>query len=442
MMARGKSIAPTQLLRIDGNHSIHGREPQSAITSLPTGGLKSTVTLAGIHPVWPPIRNRRNPADLLIGEFVQFWDARAEDAFITAHQQVSRIVFKNLENRVIEQPIPGRVSSELTRQFGGTGLGLAISYHLVQLMGGVIWASSKLGRGSEFHFTAKFGIPALNRHVAGGLAPLAQDGVANEPVPTEAANSSILLAEDNPANRMVARLTLERAGFQVYEVENGKQALDAVREGKFDAVLMDCRMPVMDGYVAARQIRQLPGIISEIPIIALTASAFKEDRERAQQAGMDDFISKPFRAQELVDKCLAWAKPDSKTTHEDGLPPIVANQPAIREAEDSEPYSAEFLGSLMGIFLETAPPVFRDLMNALESENWGEAKRFAHWLQGGASRVLNPALQAELRHLESVCASACAVSSGEIESLRTSFQLACEHAATWRVNRKVWGAIA
>ena len=118
----------------------------------------------------------------------------------------------------------------------------------------------------------------------------------------------VLIAEDNPANRMVARLTLERFGVHVREASNGIEALSAAEQFRFDAILMDCRMPIMDGYEATRRIRALPEPAGNVPIIALTASAFKEDRIRAEQAGMNDFVAKPFQDTELVQKCFSWAK--------------------------------------------------------------------------------------------------------------------------------------
>jgi CheY-like chemotaxis protein len=254
---------------------------------------------------------------------------------------------------------------------------------------------------------------------------------------------SVLLAEDNPANRIVARLTQERAGFRVHEVENGEDALQAVRRNRFDAILMDCRMPLMDGYVATRHIRQLSGSRSQVPIIALTASAFKEDRERAEQAGMDDFISKPFQVQELVSKCLVWATRGARGSGGTTLQAVVSSDRRDQNNEQQPgAYPAEFLSSLMKIFLETAPPVFQDLLDALHNGNRSEARRFAHWLQGGAARALNPALQAELRQIEEACAGDQTISNAEIESLRSSFESARKYAEAWLLDRKISRAIA
>ena len=300
-----------------------------------------------------------------------------------------------------------QADSSTTRRFGGTGLGLAICHRLVHLMGGEIWALSELHHGSQFHFTVRFAIA----HDARRPAPARKDRPSLVP-----ANMHILLAEDNPANRILAGVTLKRAGFRVHEVENGRDAVEAVRRNRFDVVLMDCRMPVMDGYVATKHIRQLPSPSNRVPIIALTASAFKEDRERAEQAGMDDFLSKPFQGEELIAKCLNWAKAD--VPHE--APPPV-----------------DFLSSLMGIFLETAPPVFDNLLSAIESGNWDDAKSSAHWLRGGATRLLDPVLQRRFAQIEEICGSAApSLQPEDIEALCANFQAACENARIWVEERQ------
>jgi len=242
----------------------------------------------------------------------------------------------------------------------------------------------------------------------------------------------VLLAEDNPANRMVARLTLEQAGFDVHEVDNGREALDAAERIPFDVVLMDCRMPVMDGFEATRQIRELDGDRSRVPIIALTASAFKEDRERAQQVGMNDFLAKPFQERELIAKCIALAETKHAAPGIERAPDVSISPPAAPKKAAFAKYSPEFLSSVMEIFLETAPPVFETLLTALRQEDWAEAKGAAHWLQGGATRLVDPDLQRELERIEETCAgNSPAFAAQDLELLQSSFASACTFTEVW-----------
>jgi signal transduction histidine kinase/ligand-binding sensor domain-containing protein/DNA-binding NarL/FixJ family response regulator len=336
-----------------------------------------------------------------------------------------------------------QADNSTTRRFGGTGLGLAICCRLVGLMGGQIWADSEIHRGSDFHFLMPCGI-ADARKVAGSLVDPQQTvsvlGAA------KAHGLRVLLAEDNPANRALARITLERAGFEVGEVENGRDALEAVRRDRFDVVLMDVRMPVMDGYLATRHIRQLLGTASQVPIIALTASAFREDRLKSEQAGMDDFISKPFHARELIAKCILWAKANSDGSTKSVLREAIArHEPEQGDASAGE-YSLEFLKSLMEIFIETTPPVFHELVAALESADWPRAKASAHWLQGGAARMLDPVFQERLSQLENALADTspdrAPITPEEIETLKTAYRSAFEGAEAWLAERRSLTAIA
>ncbi len=181
-----------------------------------------------------------------------------------------------------------QADSSISRRFGGTGLGLAISKRLVELMDGEIGVDSEPGRGSRFWFT----LPFADADAAPATAAAAPDIAAR--------SLAVLLAEDNPVNRTVAERILTAAGHRVTAVCDGAAAVEALRDGAFDLVLMDVHMPGMDGFEATRRIRALPGAAARIPIFALTANVLAGDEERCVRAGMDGYLPKPFRPSDLL----------------------------------------------------------------------------------------------------------------------------------------------
>ncbi|GEM_PF-211158 len=190
----------------------------------------------------------------------------------------------------IPEPVRARLfqsfaqaDSSIARRFGGSGLGLAICRQLLEQQGGSIGVDSRPGTGSRFWFMLRFGRASA---VPDRTAPVVPSGPRR--------SLSILVAEDNSVNRMVAVGLLERDGHRVTAVGDGAEAVAAVATGGFEVVLMDMQMPGMDGLEATRAIRGLPGPESRIPIIALTATAIQGECERCLAAGMDDFLTKPI----------------------------------------------------------------------------------------------------------------------------------------------------
>lgn len=208
-----------------------------------------------------------------------------------------------------------QVDDSYSRRFGGTGLGLAICRRLTELMGGQIGVDSVPGLGSTFWIE----VPLQRTAATPAMATPQLGPPLSQAAPTAGTlRGRVLVAEDNEINREVCGAMLEVLGVEYIYAQDGAQALAMADNGTFDLVLMDCQMPVIDGYAATRVLRER-GIVARsgqrLPIVAVTANAFAEDRDHARQAGMDGFLSKPMRLDDLRQAIAPWLTPAPDSTN-------------------------------------------------------------------------------------------------------------------------------
>ena len=290
-------------------------------------------------------------------------------------------------DRVFESYIQAEETT--TRDFGGTGLGLTIVKKLVELQGGSITVKSKEGEGTEFCFEIPF-----------------KKGLVTENSSNEAARDqkqigarkfkkgSILLAEDDPVNQLFISKLLVRWGLQVTIASTGKEVVDKAHSDVFDLIFMDIQMPEMNGYDATKAIRASGD--KEVAIIAMTAFASASERDRCIDAGMNDYISKPFQIKELFNTILYHMPEAELVDPEDGAHPVAAHSGSTGKSErlidlgylvELAAGSTDFMKEMIDVFLQQTPTAIETLKQYLEAGNYEELGILAHRMKPGIGFV-------------------------------------------------------
>jgi PAS domain S-box-containing protein len=313
-----------------------------------------------------------------------------------------------------------QAKSDISRKYGGTGLGLSICKHLVEIQKGKIEVTSKEAQGSIFKFTIPY--QKSKQQVVKTITQYNYESMKDK---------KILVAEDVEVNQYVMKSTLEAWGCTTTIVDNGKKAVEAVKNNDFDLILMDVQMPEMNGFEATEVIRSLPDKRkATLPIIAVTANSLKGINERYISSGMNDYILKPFEESKLflvMERYLIVKNNQPKTT--DSTSFYDSTQLTKMSGGDKT-----FIKKLAEIFIRTSPLTFDLMIEALQTKNWQEVSREAHKLKSSIDsmgitsgkdiiRKIEERCKAEkdLDTIEALCSDFKIILQASIEQLKNDF---------------------
>jgi CheY-like chemotaxis protein/HPt (histidine-containing phosphotransfer) domain-containing protein len=279
-----------------------------------------------------------------------------------------------------------QVSSDISGKYGGTGLGLAITKRLIQMQGGEITVDSTPGTGTTFRFHLPYAIPKGSE----AEVPFFPQGY--EPVKKDYCGKRALVVEDNEINQAVLASSLQHHHLNCHIASNGREAIGLIESGEhFDIIFMDLRMPLMNGFEATAYIRQKLQL--QVPIVILTASVLRNERERALQIGASEYMAKPFAMADLA-RALEQFLPNPDHQPETAPGTAVAEAPAPPPEETAfdisqllEMGDPESIRQILDIFSEKMPLYFQELQSCLTAGDWKKFLEKAHKIKGSLSFI-------------------------------------------------------
>ncbi len=303
-----------------------------------------------------------------------------------------------------------QVDASSTRRFGGTGLGLAISARLATVLGGRISVTSEPGEGSTFLLLLPLYLSPQT--ASEDLASAAQEVIDTADFEVDRASMRILVIEDNEINRTVAKLQLEALGFRPTVAASGAEGLLLFEQSGFDAVLMDCQMPELDGFETTRRLRRIETPGTRVPVVALTAAAMREARDQCMEAGMDHFLAKPVKQRDLEEvllRCFADVAASPAQAPAAEVPAsedqVVDERQLERLAALGETSGGSVLHTLVQNFTQRTPQLVDRLRQAASGRRGVELERTAHLLKGNALNLGATGVSTVCDEIESAAAA-------------------------------------